>query len=98
MYGRLDGLPPMLIQCAANEILQPQILRFERLASEAGVDVRVVEHERLWHSGHALAGTLREATDAVHDMGAFLRTHLDPEPLRRPAGDRAPTSLRTSGH
>jgi acetyl esterase/lipase len=80
MHGRLDGLPPMLIHCAVAEVLQPQILRFAGLASAAGVDVQLVEHPRLWHSGHALAGTLREATDAVHDVGVFLRAHLDAIP------------------
>jgi acetyl esterase/lipase len=87
MHGRLDALPPMLIHCAVTEILQPQILEFTRLATEAGVDVQLVEHVRLWHSGHALAGTLREATDAVHDLGVFLRSHLDgvPESVVAPA-------------
>jgi monoterpene epsilon-lactone hydrolase len=80
MYGRLDGLPPMLIHCAPDEILQPQIRRFAGLATAAGVDVQLVEHQGLWHSGHALAGTLREATDAVHDLGVFLRAHLDAVP------------------
>jgi monoterpene epsilon-lactone hydrolase len=80
MHGRLDGLPPMLIHCAQTEILQPQILVFAERATDAGVAVQVVEHPRLWHSGHALAGTLREATDAVHDVGAFLRAHLDAVP------------------
>lgn len=78
--GRLDGLPPMLIHCAVTEILQPQIIRFAGLATAAGVDVQVVEQQRLWHSGHTLAGTLREATDAVHDVGVFLRAHLDAVP------------------
>jgi epsilon-lactone hydrolase len=80
MHGRLDGLPPMLIHCAATEILQPQILLFAARARDAGVDVQLVEHPRLWHSGHALAGTLREATDAVRDLGVFLRAHLDGVP------------------
>jgi acetyl esterase/lipase len=85
MHGRLDGLPPTLIHCAVTEILQPQILQFAGLASAAGVHVQVVEHPRLWHSGHALAGTLREATDAVHDLGVFLRAHLDAVPESTPA-------------
>jgi epsilon-lactone hydrolase len=80
MHGRLGGLPPMLIHCAETEVLQPQILTFARRATDAGVDVQLVEHPRLWHSGHALAGTLREATDAVHDVGVFLRAHLDAVP------------------
>jgi epsilon-lactone hydrolase len=76
MHGRLDGLPPMLVHCANGEILQPQIAQFVSRAADAGVDVQFVEHRRLWHSGHALAGTLREATDAVHDVGHYLQTHL----------------------
>jgi monoterpene epsilon-lactone hydrolase len=77
IHGRLDGLPPMLIQCAANEMLRPQIGRFARAASAAGVEVEFTESARLWHSAQALAGTLREATDAVTDLGAFLRRHLE---------------------
>ncbi|MEP7021229.1 MAG: alpha/beta hydrolase fold domain-containing protein [Pseudonocardiales bacterium] len=80
MHGRLDGLPPMLIHSSVTEILQPQIMRFAGMAADAGVSVQLVEHRRLWHSGHALAGTLREATDAVHDLGVFLRAHLDAVP------------------
>jgi monoterpene epsilon-lactone hydrolase len=78
MYGRLDDLPPMLIHCGAREMLNAQIKRFAASATSAGADVQLVEHPRLWHSGHILAGTLREATDAVHDLGVFLRPHLDP--------------------
>jgi acetyl esterase/lipase len=77
MHGPLAGLPPMLIHCGTTEMLHPQILTFARRATGAGVDVQVVEHPRLWHSAHVLAGMLREATDAVHDLGVFLRAHLD---------------------
>jgi monoterpene epsilon-lactone hydrolase len=77
VHGRLDGLPPMLIQCATREMLRPQIGRFAEAAQGAGVDVEFTESSRLWHSAQTLAGTLREATDAVQDLGAFLRHHLD---------------------
>jgi acetyl esterase/lipase len=77
MHGRLDGLPPTLIQCSPNEMLYPQILRFAGLLEGAGVEVALVAQERWWHSIHVLAGMLREATDAVVDLGAFLRAHLD---------------------
>jgi monoterpene epsilon-lactone hydrolase len=77
MYARLDGLPPMLIHCGVGEMLQEQITKFAARATSAGVEVQLVELPRLWHSGHVLAGMLREATDAVQDVGAFLRTQLD---------------------
>jgi acetyl esterase/lipase len=77
MHADLAGLPPMLIHYGAAEVLRGQICRFADRASAAGVDVKLVEHPKLWHSGHILAGTLREATDAVHDLGVYLRTRLD---------------------
>ncbi|MGI8760901.1 MAG: alpha/beta hydrolase [Jatrophihabitantaceae bacterium] len=77
LHGRLDGLPPMLIHCGAQEMLNGQIKRFGALAAEAGVDVRLVEYPLLWHSGHILAGMLREASDATRDLGVFLRAHLE---------------------
>lgn len=77
MYGNLEILPPTLIHYASTEMLRPEILRFATLAEQAGVQIEVVGHPRLWHSAHVLAGTLRGATDAVTDAGVFLRTHLD---------------------
>lgn len=77
MHGDLAGLPPMLIHVAATEMLHPEIHRFAELARAAGADVEVVEHPRWWHSIHVMAGTLREATDAVRDVGVYLRARLD---------------------
>ena len=61
----------MLIHFSTPELLGAQIRRFADRAAEAGADVTIVELPRLWHSAHVLAGTLREATDAVHDVGTF---------------------------
>ncbi|HEU5005809.1 MAG TPA: alpha/beta hydrolase fold domain-containing protein [Jatrophihabitantaceae bacterium] len=77
MYGDLSGLPPMLIHRCTRELLAHQIARFSERARAAGVEVQTVDHDRLWHSGQMLAGMLREATDAVHDIGVFLRAALD---------------------
>ncbi len=76
MHGRLDDLPPMLVHTGAGEMLNAQIRRFAATATAAGADVELVEHAALWHSGHILAGMLQEATDAVHDVGVWLRGHL----------------------
>jgi epsilon-lactone hydrolase len=80
MHGKLSGLPPMLIHYVPSEMLAGQIRRFADRAREDGADVTMVEFPRLWHSAHVLAGLLREATDAVHDAGLWLRTRLD-EPV-----------------
>lgn len=77
IHGRLDDLPPMLVHAGVDEMLNGPIKRFVAAARGAGAEVELVEHAKLWHSGHILAGMLREATDAVHDLGVWLRAHLD---------------------
>jgi acetyl esterase/lipase len=77
MAGNLTGLPPMLITTGAGEMLNGQIKRFAARAEAAGNDVRLVELPRLWHSGHVLAGMLRESTIAVQDAGIYLRSRID---------------------
>jgi monoterpene epsilon-lactone hydrolase len=73
MHGRLDDLPPMLIQCSTVEMLYPQILRFASLVEQAGGTVTVDARDDWWHAHQVLAGTLRAATEAVREVGAFLR-------------------------
>ena len=70
-------LPPLLVHAAAGEMLSAQIRRFSERADDAGADVRYVELPGFWHSAHVLAGTYRQATDAVTGVGAFVRRHLD---------------------
>lgn len=94
MYGRLDGLPPTLVHCSTVEMLHPQILRFVDAVKMAGGEVHLTARDDWWHSIHVLAGTVREATDAVADAGAFIRAALSP----RPADVLAPTARPTSDH
>jgi monoterpene epsilon-lactone hydrolase len=77
MYADLSGLPPTLVHVVPNELLYGQVQRFVARMRDAGVDFTLRELPRLWHSAHAQAGLLREARDAVHDVGAFLRANLD---------------------
>ena len=76
MHGSLDGLPPMLIHCSTVEMLYPQIERFAEKAKASDVEVEFVAREDWWHSIHVLAGALAEATDAVTDVGVYLRGKL----------------------
>lgn len=77
MFANLAGLPPTLVHVAADESLHDQVLRFVARLREAGVAVELTELPRLWHSGHTQASLLREAADAVHDVGTFLRQRWD---------------------
>jgi acetyl esterase/lipase len=75
----LAGLPPTLVHVASTELLHDQVLRFVARLQAAGADVTLRELPGLWHSAHAQAGLLRQARDAVADVGGFLRNHLDRE-------------------
>ncbi len=77
MYTSFEGLPPMWIQTGKKELLYKQILRFAAAARAGGVDVTLVEHPTLWHSGHTQAGLVREATEVIQAAGVYLRVHLD---------------------
>lgn len=79
MYADLSGLPPMLIHTAPSELLYDQVHRFAAKARSAGVDVTLAEDPAWWHSIHVTAGILREATEAVTDLGSYLRANLDAE-------------------
>ena len=74
LRGRLDGLPRILVHYCEDEILRAQILRFVELARTAGVEVQAEGQPRLWHSGHLLAGMLREATLATESVGRFIQS------------------------
>jgi acetyl esterase/lipase len=86
IHADLAGLPPMLVHRCPSELLAGQIGRFAEKSRAAGVTVQLRDQARLWHSGHQLAGTLREATDAVHDVGLWLRPHLFSTARDRPSG------------
>ncbi len=77
MHGDLSGLPPTLIHVAPDELLRAQIDRFAARANDAGSDVRLVELPGTWHSVQLLAGVLREATNAVDAVGAFIASRLN---------------------
>ena len=84
----------MLIHTGDAEMLNAQIKRFAARAEAAGGDVALIELPTMWHSGHVLAGLLRESTQAVHDVGVFVRSPAGRE--RRRAGQRAAARLTGS--
>lgn len=85
MHADLSGLPPTLIHVGTTEVLYPQVTEFARRLRAAGVDVRITEQPRLWHVAHLQASLVREAADAVVDLGAFLRSRMVVEPVARDA-------------
>jgi cation diffusion facilitator CzcD-associated flavoprotein CzcO/acetyl esterase/lipase len=76
LRGDLDGLPPIVLHYAGDDLLRGD---GERLA-QAAPDVEAHRYDGLWHDFHVLAGSLAEADAAVAELGESLRRELDPLP------------------
>ncbi len=75
VYGDWHGLPPLLIHAGEDEILLDDAVRAERLATDAGVDVRLEVYPRMWHVWQ-LYPTLPQAVQSLDDIAQFLKSHL----------------------
>ncbi|WP_187774203.1 alpha/beta hydrolase [Lolliginicoccus suaedae] len=91
LHADLAGLPPTLIHVGSDEILLHDAKRLAAHAQEAGVDVTLTVLEGLWHVVHLHSGLLRAATQAVEDIGDFVRHHTGSD-TGREAGTARPTS------
>ncbi|MGE5134677.1 MAG: alpha/beta hydrolase [Gemmatimonadota bacterium] len=77
LFGRLAGLPPLLIQAGTAELLLSDSEELAKAAAAAGVDVTLELGEGLPHVYPGMAGT-PEAAAATGQAGAFLREKLRP--------------------
>ena len=76
LRGDLAGLPPTVVHAGTTELLYPQAVELVGKLRIAGVSVEFTEYPNLWHVAHLQASILREADEAVRNLGAFLRTEL----------------------
>ena len=74
--GDLAGLPPVLIQAGADEILLNDSHRLARAVRDAGGQVRVQVHPQRWHDFQLHAGLLADADLALRGGAGFLRHHF----------------------
>lgn len=72
MYGSVEGFPPTLVQVGRKEVLYDQDVKFAAKLEDSGVESELTVFPRLWHVGHAQAGVLKEAHDAVIELGEFM--------------------------
>ncbi|MCU1643304.1 MAG: alpha/beta hydrolase [Nocardia sp.] len=75
LFGKLDGLPPLLIQAGSAELLLSDAERFAEAAVAAGVEVTLQVRAGLPHV-YPIMGDAPEAREATDDIGAFLRQRL----------------------
>lgn len=76
LFADLSGLPPMMIQVGADEILLDDSTRLADLAQASGVTVNLQVWPRLWHDWHLYAGLMPEADAAMRAIAAFLSAQI----------------------
>ena len=72
----LAGLPPIYIQVGGDETLLDDSLRFEKLAKDAGVDIKCDVYPEMQHVFHFMAGKAPEADNAVQKMADWVKPKL----------------------
>jgi len=83
IYGDLHGLPPTLIQAAADELLHGDAVRIHDALLNAGVAVRCEIIAALWHGFHLHAGMLPAANAAIERASGFISRSIAPPVLDR---------------
>jgi len=73
LFADLDGLPPMLIHAAADEVMADDSRLFAERARAAGVDVSCTLYDGLWHAFHAWGTEIPESRQAIDEIGDYLR-------------------------
>jgi monoterpene epsilon-lactone hydrolase len=76
LYGDLNGLPPLLIYVGGYETLLDDATRFAEKAKAAGVEVTLRVEEGMMHCFPLLAPLFPEATQAMHEICSYIRTHI----------------------
>ncbi len=72
------GLPPLLIQAGADDLLAPDAERMAARASAAGVEVTYTRWPRMWHD-FALQAGLLAAADSALDQAAWFTAAVTSE-------------------
>ena len=73
VYGRLSGLPPMLLQASEDEAVFDDSTQAASRARQEGAHIEVQTWPGLPHVWHLLAPLLPEATFAIQRIGEFVR-------------------------
>lgn len=72
LFADLSGLPPMMIQVGADEVLLDDSARLADSARSSGVAVDLQVWQGLWHVWHLYAGLMPEANAAMRAIADFV--------------------------
>ncbi len=73
VYADLAGLPPLLVQVGAAELLCDQVRALAARAEDHGVDVKLQVAPDMIHVWHSFADFFPDCQNAIEDIGAFVR-------------------------
>jgi acetyl esterase/lipase len=76
LFAELTGLPPLLIQVGAREVLLDDSIRLARKAAAAEVRVVLEIWPKMPHVWHQFASSLSEARAAITRIGSYLKEQL----------------------
>ncbi|MBY8992825.1 MAG: alpha/beta hydrolase fold domain-containing protein, partial [Candidatus Lokiarchaeota archaeon] len=76
LFGKLEGLPPLLIQVSKSEILYDHATRLFNRAKDANMDVTLQEWDDMPHVFHFYFDQLPEAKEAINKIGDFVKKNL----------------------
>ncbi len=76
LYADLRGLPPLFICVGTNETMLDDSTRFAEKAQAAGVDITLRVWEGMVHCFPLMAPLFPEATQALAEVCAFIKTHI----------------------
>ncbi len=76
LYGDLHGLPPVLIYTGDDEMMRDDSTRFAEKAVCADVDVTLRMVSGMVHCFPLFAPLFPEATEAMAEIGDFVRAHV----------------------
>ena len=78
VYGDMTGLPPIVMQTAGDDPISVDADKIEIACATS--KTTLLDHRRfenMWHDFHLQVSLLPEARDAIDDLGAKLRNHID---------------------
>ena len=76
LFGKLEGLPPLLIQVGTAEVLLGEGQEIAKRAKAAGVDVTLEVWDDMIHVWQTFADMLPEGREAIADIGKYVEGRL----------------------
>jgi acetyl esterase/lipase len=77
LFADLSGLPPLLIHAGGDEVMVNDSQLLAERASAAGVAVTAKVFPGLWHVFHSASPEVPEATQAIAEIGEFVREQFE---------------------